>query len=170
MPKDKGGIRRQMNWKQKVDKVSTFRTPTGRVRQLATTPVDTPTVAFSENSFLKAQRISAVFRRAVSPRGSQRPFLCPYRRPFHGPYQSWNHGPWQSRVYRFQNRLQNGSSSADSWDCPALFRCLVVEKKWMFWAKRLVKIIINRERFTIRSFLEITSSLIGHKFTFLMCN
>ena len=32
--------------------------------------------------------------------------------------------------------------------------------------KRLVKIIINRERFTIRSFLEITSSLIGHKFMF----
>ena len=46
MPKDKGGIRRQMNWKQKGRQSEDPQdTQAGRVRQLATTPVDTPTVA-----------------------------------------------------------------------------------------------------------------------------
>ena len=168
MPKDKGGIRRQMNWKQKVDKVRTLRTPTfqGGHSQLATTPVDTPTVAWRE-LLLKAQRISAVRSPCLSRLGVPSAFSFAHGAALSTAHTNLStaHGgrknvSVRNRVFKIDSKMAPQVPMADK--CHALFKLPCSWKKWMFWAKYVGENHQSWNSFTIMSFLEITSSLIGH--------
>ena len=177
MPKDKGGIRRQMNWKQKVDKVRTLRTPTfqGGHSQLATTPVDTPTVAWRE-LLLKAQRISAVRSPCLSRLGVPRAFSFAHGAALSTAHTNLStaHGgrknvSVRNRVFQIDSKMAPQVPMADK--CHALFKLPCSWKKMDVlsqvrrWKSSIVKFV--HDNVVFGNHIKLDRSRL---FTFLMCN